>query len=451
MSRKLIIGLVAVVVILLVLAIIFGGKRSSGLEVKTQESANRTIIEKVSASGKIYPEIEVAIIPEISGEIIQLYVEEGDSVRKGDPLVKINPNIYQDALERARAAVLSATANLGNAKARAAQAKAQLERSRQDFQRSQRLYNDKVISKSDFEAAETNYNIARAELDAANESANAAAYNVQSAQASYKEMQNNLGKTLVYSPMTGVVSMLNVEEGKVVVGVAQMAVTEMMRIANMDEMEARVDVSENDILRIKVGDTAEIEVEAYNNRTFLGIVTQISSSANSRAALTTEQATNFTVKIRLLSSSYADLVDLRKKKFPFLPGMSATVEIITDRAPNVLTVPIEAVTIRDDDKKAGDKDDDEDEDRPKKDDSKRKEEIKEYVFVYENGKAVRKEVETGIQDDRYIQIKKGLQAGEEVIYSPYSTVHRTLADGDKVERTKDKTETTKSTKTTAKK
>ena len=434
-TNRILIILGIVIVVLIIIAVVFKGKSSSAEEVKVTEVQPRTIIEKVSASGKIYPEVEVAIIPEISGEIIELYVEEGDSVRKGEPLVRINPNVYQDALERAQAAVLSAQANLGNARARAAQAEAQLERAKQEFNRSKRLYNEKVISQAEFEAAEASFNIAKAEADAAKESVNAAGYNVRSAEATLKEMRNNLGKTTVYSPMTGIVSLLNVEEGKVVVGVAQMAVTEMMRIANFDEMEARVEVSENDILKIKIGDTAEVEVEAYNDRIFKGIVTQISSSSNTRTgALTTEQATNFTVKIRLLKESYTDLFIPSKSKFPFLPGMSATVEIITNRASNVLTVPIEAVTTREAEK-------DEDEEKPTKTAKKTQEEIKEYVFVYDNGIARQTEVKTGIQDDQYIQILSGVKEGTDIIYSPYSVIHRTLKDEMKVERETEKKST----------
>lgn len=420
-SSKWLYILIGVVILLIIIALFFK-KKSNAISVRVQEAETRTIVEKVSASGKIYPEVELIIVPEISGEIISLFIEEGDSVLKGEPLAKINPDIYQDAVERAEASVFTAKANLGNMNARKAQAKASFEQAKLDYNRNKKLYDDNVISQAEWEAAEAAYNIANAELDAATESVNSASYTVKSAEATYREAKNSLNKTTVYAPMTGIVSSLSVEEGKVVGGIAQLAVTEMMRIANLDEMEARVEVSENDILRIQIGDTAEIEVEAYDDRIFLGIVSQISSSANQQ--LSSEQATNFTVKIRMLKESYADIMDVSANRFPFLPGMSTSVEIITDRARNALSIPIESVTTRE--KKAttdslGTKESDKDE-----------EEIREIVFVLDGEKVREQEVSSEIQDDRYIHISKGLEPGDKVVYYPYSVVHRTLKDGDAV-------------------
>jgi len=404
-------------VILIVFALVKGGGPTV-IEVKTDKAAKRTIIERVSASGKIYPEVEVAIIPEISGEITELFVKEGDSVKKGVPLLRINPDIYRESVERARAAVLAAQAAHENAKAIAMQASARLANARAEFNRSKTLYDQKVISLSEFENAKTTFDVVTAEQESAKQNARAAEFNVMSAEATYNEMQSNLGKTTVYAPMSGIVSLLNVEEGKVVGGIAQFAATEVMRIADLRNMEARVEVSENDILRIGLGDTAEVQVEAYPNRKFIGIVTQVSASATTAAALITEQATNFTVRIRLLPSSYMDLVDRKKGKFPFLPGMSATVDIISDRVADVLTVPIESVTARSDifsDTTEVHKDS-----------------IKEYVFLIQDKKAVAREVKSGIQDDKYIVMKSGLDEEAEVISSPYDAIHEKLKDGSRV-------------------
>lgn len=410
------------IIILIVLVLVFR-KKSNGTEVETEKPKMRDIVEMVSASGKIYPEVEVVIIPELAGEIIKLYIEEGDSVQKGTELVKINPDIYEDILERAKAAVYTSEANLGNAKARAEQSKAQLHRAKLDYNRNKKLYEDKVISTSEYEIAETQYNVAKAELSAANESINAAIYSVKSAEASLQEATNNLNKTMVYSPMSGIVTALNVEEGKVVGGISTFSATEMMRISNLNQMEARVDVSENDILRISIGDTVIIDVEAYDEKEFKGIVTQISSSANSQMSLSSDQATNFTVKINILKESYKDLVDRKKGKYPFLPGMSTSVEIITENLNDVITIPIEAVTTR----LPSDLADSTVSAKDKKD-----EELIETVFLIEGEEVKPVEVETGIQDDKYIVITKGIELDHEVVTGPYSTVQRLLKKGDKV-------------------
>jgi HlyD family secretion protein len=406
------------VFLLLVIWAVMKSRRSGTTVVKTEKAAMRTIVERISASGKIYPEVEVAIIPEISGEVTDVYVEDGDSVKEGDPLIRINPDIYKESVERARAAVLSAQASQENAKAMFTQASARLASARLEFNRSKNLLEQKVISQSEFEAAKTTFEIAEAEVESAKQNVNGAHYSVMSAQATYNEMQSNLGKTTVYAPMDGIVSLLNVEEGKVVGGIAQFAATEVMRIADFTNMEVRVEVSENDILHIGLGDTAEVEVEAYPDRKFSGIVTQVSASASTAAALITEQATNFTVIISLLHSSYMDLVDPAKGKVPFLPGMSATVDIISDRVTNVLSVPIESVTARAD--IFGDTADvDEDS-------------LKEYVFLVKDSKAAAQVVTSGIQDDKYIHITSGLNQDAEVIAGPYDAIHEKLRDESKV-------------------
>ncbi len=421
-KKRPVIAILIVAVILLIVAAIFFKKGDGGIEVETTKPEKRTITEMVSASGKIYPEDEVAIIPEIAGEIIELMVQDGDSVQRDDVLVRINPDIFQDALKRTEAAVLTAKANLGNTKARAAQAKAQYERAKLDFGRQKQLFDQQVISRAEFDAAEAAFKVAEAELEAADESVKAATFQVQSAEATLQEARNNLARTTVYAPMAGIVTGLNVEEGKVVGGINTFSATEMMRISDLSVMEARVDVSENDILRISIGDTALIEVEAYDDRVFKGIVTQISSSAtNANRQLTTETATNFTVRIRLLESSYADLLNPEKGQFPFLPGMSASVDIITQVKTEVLSIPIEAVTTRTP-KQIGDTTQ-----------ADVKDDLVEVVFGLNDDKTVRPvQVTTGIQDDKYIEVLEGIAEGETIISGPYTTVQRTLQRGDKV-------------------
>ncbi len=422
-QKKIIIVLVVVLVIVVLIAALKGG-RSGAMNVETDKVQKREIVATVSASGKIYPVEEVAIIPEIAGEVIKLYVEEGDSVKEGDLLARINPNLYEDAVRRAEASVLTARANLGNAKARYQMSLAQFKRSESDYNRQKNLHDQGVISDAEYEAALANYEVAKSELKGAEESVEAAKYGVQSAEASLQESKNNLARTLIYSPMNGIVTGLNVEEGKVVGGINTFAATEMMRVSNLNDMEVRVEVNENDVLNINLGDTALIDVEAYDDREFMGIVTQISSSAANTGSqqLTTEQVSNFTVKIYFLPSSFTDISQKVKGKFPFLPGMSATTDIITERKKDILAVPIEAVTTR--------KIDEADSTKQR---SSLEEDFKEVVFLVKNGKAVMQMVKTGIQDDRFIEIVEGLNEGDIIAIGPYTTVQQLLDDGDKVE------------------
>ena len=421
-QRKIIFILLGLLLVVLLLAVLKGGS-GSAIELETQQVSRDEIVATVSASGKIFPVEEVVIIPEIAGEVIKLYVTEGDSVKEGDMLAKINPNIYQDAVRRAEASVLTAKANLGNAKARYQMSKAQYRRTESEYKRQKSLHEQGVISDSEYETALANYEVAQSELKAAEESVEAAKYGVQSAEATLQESKNNLLRTIIYSPMSGIVTGLNVEEGKVVGGINTFSATEMMRISNLNDMEVRVDVNENDVLNINLGDTALIDVEAYDDREFKGIVTQISSSAANSGSqqLTTEQVSNFTVKIYFLPSSFQDIAQSTTGKFPFLPGMSATTDIITERKKDILVVPIEAVTTRK-------------EDTPDSTGSKmgRDDDYKEVVFVINDGKAEMRKVNTGIQDDRHIEIKDGLEEGEWIAVGPYTIVQQILDDGDEV-------------------
>ncbi|MFN5706397.1 MAG: efflux RND transporter periplasmic adaptor subunit, partial [bacterium] len=331
--------------LLLIIVLVIGKKAgwfgaSNMLEVAVEKTELRDIVETVSASGKIQPEMEVKISPDVSGEIIALYVKEGDKVTKGQLLVKIRPDVYESYLDRATAALNNSKANLANSEARYIQAE-------QAYQRNSKLHKDKVISDADFEQIKSNYMVAKADVEAAR-------FNIKSAEASVKEAKDNLVKTTIFSPVDGTISKLNVELGERVVGTTQMTGTEMMRIANLSNMEVNVDVNENDINRLSVGDTASIEVDAFLDTKFKGIITEVANSA-SVVGTSADQVTNFTVKIRILSESYAHLMKGKSMPSPFRPGLSATVDIQTNKKTRILTIPIQAVTVRDDTSSVNDK------------------------------------------------------------------------------------------------
>ncbi len=427
MTKKLMIWLGVAVGALLLFVIV--GKKAGWIstdnaeKVSTEKVSKRDIVEKVSASGKIYPVTEVKISPDVSGEIIELPIEEGDSVVQGQLLAKIKPDIYVAQVDRSVAAVNNAKANYLNAQSQLTQIVVQFEKSEKDYNRNKDLYDKKVISQSEFDVYDAAYKSSRASKEGTQQAVDAAKFMVSSAEASYKEAKDQLYKTSIYAPMSGIVSALNIEKGERVVGTSQFAGTEIMRIANLYEMEARVDVSENDVLKVSVGDTCEIEVDAYPDKVFKGVVYQVANSASSSGAMvSTESVTNFTVKILLDQSSFTDMIDVKKKKFPFLPGMTASVNILTNHVYGITTVPIQAVTTRED---SADK-----AESNKKKTSKEK--LKEIVFVFENGEAKKVVVTTGIQDDEYIEIKSGLTGDEEIIIAPYSAISRRLKDKMKV-------------------
>ncbi len=394
------------------------------------------IIERVSASGRVQPEVEVKISPDVPGEIIGLYVEEGDSVVKGQLLAKIRPDNYDALLARAQAAVNSSKAEVERSKASLAQSSAQLIRAKADYERNKKLQADKIVSDADLERSEADYGVALQNVEAAKAAISAAKFNVQSSEAALRDAAENLRKTTIYAPQSGTISKLNVELGDRVVGTSQMAGTEMMRIANLNNMDVRVDVNENDIVRVHLGDTVDIEVDSYAERKFMGIVTEIANTANGMATTSassgsTDAVTEFEVKIKILNSSYRDLmVNRSKKSYPFKPGMTAAVEIITDRKAGVLSVPIAAVTTRgkeDEEKKEGP-------DAPPapaepEQKNKKEEKLKELVFVNDKGKAVTREVTTGISDFENIEILAGLKEGEEIISGPFIEVSKRLKNG----------------------
>ncbi len=429
-------GGLLVIIILIILAI-FKGRSSSEIKVSTALVESRTIIETVSASGKIQPEVDVAISPYISGEVIKLTVKEGDEVEKGKLLAIIDPEIYKSNYERMKAALNTQQANHASAKARLAQAKAQFTNEKLAFGRSKKLFEQNVISAAEYDAAKASYEMAEAEVEAAEESVKAAEFSVASAKASLSEAEENLRRTNIYAPNEGTVSKLNIEIGERVVGASQFSSgTEIMKIANLHSMEVNVEVNENDIVRVELGDTCDIEVDAYLDRTFKGVVTEIATSANV-TGVSADQVTNFDVKIHILRDSYNDLIsEYNPNMSPFRPGMSATVDIQTDRADNILVVPIQAVTTRSDTtgKQKSTRQKIEEDKLEKEEGIELADKDLEVVFLYKDGIAELREVETGIQDNKFIEIKKGLNEDDEVISAPYRAVSKQLENGDEVNK-----------------
>jgi HlyD family secretion protein len=400
---------------------IFGGGYE--LEVAVDTVKTRTITEIITANGKIQPEVEVKISSDVSGEIVELLVKEGEEVEKNQLLLKIRPDIYVSNLERMEASLNASRANLSNSKARLSQVEAQFVQTESNYNRNKQLFDKKVISQAEWDNISSQFNMGKAEVEATRQSMLSAEFAVKSAEASLKEAKENLTKTSIYAPVSGTISKLNVELGERVVGTIQMTGTELLRIADLNNMETRVDVSENDILRVSYNDTALIEIDAYPNRIFKGIVTQIANSASSSsslAAISTDQVANFEVRIRILKESFTDLIPEGNKHFyPFRPGMSSTVDIQTETVKDAITVPIQCVTVRIDStaEKNGSQLADIENDNKK-----------EYVFVCKDNKVKMTVVKTAIQDENYIQILSGLKVGEEVVSAPYTAISRHLKD-----------------------
>lgn len=436
-SRKKILWYIigALVLVVIVVLAVKKGKSSEAQKVAVEKVTRRNIIETVSANGKIQPAKDVKISPYISGEVVKLFVKEGNFVKKGQKLAKIDPKIYISSFQQAEAAVKTTEANQANSKARLAQAQAQYTKSKLDFARSDELWKKQVISDADYDAARSTYLVAKAEVKAAEESFKASQFQVKSSEAKLSEAEENLNRTAIYAPNNGTVAKLSVQVGERVTGASQFSAgTEIMRIANLNVLEVNVEVNENDIVQVAMNDTALIEVDAYLNRKFKGIVTEIATSANT-TGVSADQVTNFDVKIRMLKSSYADLI--RPKNLipsPFRPGMSATVEIQTKRADNVLAVPIQAVTTRADSTGRMKSPLEKREEKKTQKSTQLQKKTKEYVFLYQKGIAKLQRVKTGIQDNMYIEITKGVKEGQEVITAPYRLVSKTLKNGDKVKK-----------------
>jgi HlyD family secretion protein len=413
--------------------------KTKEIEVDLAKAKKTSITEKVSASGTVQPVTEVKLAPEVSGEIIELNVEDGDSVKAGQILVKIRPDVWMSQLERTEASLSQNKANLESSKAGLSRAEATFTRSELEFKRQEKLWNEKVISEAEWQLAKQNYEIAKNDLASAKQSLEASGFIVKSTEASVRESRESVRKTSVFAPMKGIVSKLLVKKGERVVGTAQMTGTEMLRIADLNKMEVRVNVNENDIVRVHYNDTVLIDVDAYSNtgKEFKGIVTNIANTARDKAS--TDAITEFEVRILILRSSYEDLIK-DGNKYPFRPGMTASVEIVTTRKNDVLSVPLAAVTTRDPDaEKNGDKkgpqnDDDE---TPKAVDSskpKEKKEDKIVVFINENGVAKMVEVKTGISDFDNIEITSGIAENAEVVTGPFLVVSKRLKEGDKIKQ-----------------
>lgn len=450
-DNKLIYWLIGAVAVLLIFIVI--GKsagwigKPKEMEVELAKAKRATIIEKVSASGTVQPVTEVKIAPEVSGEIIGLLIEEGDSVRKGQPLVRIRPDTWQSQLERAQAGLSQQHANLEQSEANLQRAKATFIRAEQEYKRQERLWNEKVISEADWQLAKQNFAVAQSDVTSAEQAVEAAKFVIRSTEASLREARENFRKTSVDAPMQGVVSKLIVRNGERVVGTATMAGTEMLRIADLNKMEVRVNVNENDIVRVSVGDTAIIDVDSYSNinKEFKGIVTLIANTAKDKTSA--DAITEFEVRILILASSYQDLVK-EGNKFPFRPGMTASVDIITTRKENVLSVPLAAVTTRNPDDKDGSKEENKGPQNGNNNNNNqntaqkpaKKADDKIVIFINEKGTAKMVEVKTGISDYDNIEILSGISDSTEVVTGPFLVVSKRLKDGEKIRMAEKKEE-----------
>lgn len=442
-TLKWILIIAGVLVLVFILAKVLGGKKNKGTVVSTEKAAKRTIIETVTASGQIYPEIEVKISPDISGEVTQLTVQEGDSVKKGQVLARIYADIYALQRDEAASQVNQSQATVANSEAALEALRANLTQAQQQYDRNKTLYNQKVISQAEFEQYETTLRSAKANYEAAKQNINSLKANVQAAQTGLSRANKDLGRTTLVAPMDGVISSLKIKEGERVAGNSFNIGTEMMTVADMSIMEVRVDVGENDIIKVSIGDSADVEVDAYNNRKFKGIVTQIASSTttgSSAAALTSNDVTNYEVRIRLNPDSYKDLIDpAKKKKFPFRPGMNANADIKTKRVDNVLSVPITAVNARVKNSNESIADKKEAAEKNKAEGQAQAnqavlsgDELEEVVFVLQPGGTVKKAVvKSGVQDINYIEVS-GIKEGDEIVTGPYTAISKTLKDGMKV-------------------
>ncbi len=411
-----------------IFGLILIGCNKKATKVVVEKVAKHNIQETVSAIGKIYPKTEVKISSDVSGEIMDIYVNEGDSIKKGQLLAKINPDLYQSGMDQAQAGFENAKAVESSNIANLARFKSALTLAEQSFQRQEKLFKEKVISKAEFEQSSNTLEAAKAEYNGFVQSLNAQKYTVKSAGSRVDEARKNYNRTVIYAPMDGIVSTKNSNKGERVVGTSQMAGTEMLRIADMSAMEVRVDVNENDIVRVKIGDTALIEVDAYDGETFKGIVSEISNSAKTAGlSQATEQVANFVVKITILATSYQKLIK-SNRPFPFRPGMSATVDIITAKKTNVISVPSGAVALRDLNNLKNNIDQTENT-------STGKENMAEVLFVFSKGKVEQRVVKTGLQDTEFVEILSGIKEGEEIVTYPYMAISKTLSNNDQVEKT----------------
>lgn len=440
MKLKTILIIVGIVIALLAIGVysgVIGGDKSE--KVTTEKAAGRKVVETVTASGKIQPETEVKLSAEVSGEVTELLVKEGDVVKKGQLLVKVRPDVLKSGYDRAIASNSSQKANVAAAQQMLQQNQANFVNAEATYKRNVELFNKKVISASEFDAAKANYFTAKTNLGRSKEDVTAAKFQLAQTGANVQEASANLAKATIFAPVDGVVSKLSVELGDRILGTIQNAGTEIMRISNLSSMEVNVDVNENDINRVKVGDSASIEVDAFADKKFKGVVTEIASSSKDVGSTTStvDQVTNFNVKVRILAESYSNITGGAKDlPSPFRPGLSATVDIESETV-NGLSVPIQSVFTTDK-SKSGDKDKKTQDNQETADKQKSKltdKKVKQYVYLYQKDQTVKQaEVTTGIQNDQFIIIKSGLKAGQEVVTGPYSAIQNKLKDGMKVKK-----------------
>ena len=432
-TTKYILISLGIIIVLIVIAAATGliGKPKT-TQVATEKASVRDIYETVSASGKIKPHVEVKISPEVSGEVVELPIKEGDVVKKGQLLCKIRPDILKSGYDRAIASYNTQKASIGNSKQMLNQAQATFDNQASIYKRDKELYANKVLTTAEFEAARAAYQSAQAGLEAAKQNVIGSTYGLAQSSASVKEAGDNLAKTTIYSPVDGVVSKLSIQKGERVLGTQQFAGTEIMTISDLSQLDVNVDVNENDINRITLGDSSKISIDAFSGKNFMGVVTEIGSSANV-VGTNADQVTNFTVKVRINPDSYKNLlVKTAENPSPFRPGLTATVDINTNNTKS-LSVPIQSVTTREEKKNTTATTTD---NKPKTSDNKTKIAAapKEYVFVYRAGKVIQVQVKTGIQDDTYIQVLSGLKSGDEVVSAPFATISKLLKDKMDVEK-----------------
>lgn len=418
---------------ILVICYLVSGCSKKQIKITTEKASLRDITETVSASGKIQPVTEVKISPDVSGEIVELPVYEGQEVQKGQLIARIRPDNYQAALEQMQASLNTAKADLANAKAALSQAESRLAAEKINVERNRKLFADKVISQVEMDNSELAYNVAISQKNSAEQQVEAAKYRIASAEASLKQAKENLNRTSLFAPMSGIISKLSVKLGERVVGTSQMAGTEMMRIADLSKMEVKVDVNENDIVNVSLNDSVKIEVDAYTGKYFTGRVTNIANSSSSLGSnvASTDQVTNFEVRILISSHSYQEIMKEKNKKVsPFLPGMSANIEIFTNTLKNVIAVPSQCVTTRT--KKNKENTEKENTANTNKINTEKPEEI---VFLYQSdGTVKQRTVKTGIADNQYIQILSGIKEGEEIVSGSYRAISKELKDGMKVKK-----------------
>ncbi len=412
--------------------------------VETAVAEKRTIFARVTESGSIQPTVEVPVAPDVSGEVVELYVKEGQYVKKGQLLAVIRPDNYKAALEQSQAAVNSANSDYLQAQASQEQIKVNIKQDSVSLARIRKMREDKIASQVDFENAQLKYNISISQLSASQYTIQAAFYRMKSSEASLKQAQQNLNRTNIYASMDGTITRLNVEVGQRVVGTMQMAGTEMIKIADLSSVEVVAEINENEIVNIHLGDSALVEVDAFSHKKFFGKVTDIAYSASKTGLGSSDQVTSFQVKVKILPTSYQEMMRSKgeiasSSASPFRPGMSALMEIYTDRVIDVVAVPLQAVTLHHEPKKEEKPEGfgPPDEDAPKLEEQKAAKPTdapkKEVVFIYENGKVKEVPVKIGISDDDYIELKDGVSAGAKVVIGPYTVLTKELQDGMEVE------------------